>query len=120
MLFIVALRSLCKESDERLFLEEPLDVFAKEVDLTDTSLDFTGRYLAAFREGLPEDESKAVLQDRLDTGWLAWGTRMEVTRLPGWDEQAWTADPACQPAVQIFEETISAPGWWQEVSGMTL
>ena len=120
MLFIVALRSLCKGSEERLFLEEPLDVFASEIDLTDTSHDFTRRYLAAFREALPEDESKAVLHDRLDSGWLAWGTKMEVTRLAGWNEQAWEVDPACHPAVQIFQEHISGPDWWPKVGGVIL
>lgn len=115
MLFHVALRSLCEGSEERLFLEEPVDAFVSEIDLPDTSPEFTKRYLAAFREPLPEDESKAALQDRLDTGWLAWSSKMEVTRLPGWEEQAWETDSTCQPAIEIFETAISAAGWWQQV-----
>lgn len=115
MLFHVALRSLCEGSEERLFLEEPVDVFVSEIELTDTSADFTERYLAAFREPLPEDASKAILQDRLETGWLAWGRKMEVTRMSGWDEESWKIDPTCQPALEILQEAMSAPGWWQQV-----
>ena len=115
MLFHVALRSLCEGSEERLFLQEPIDTFASEIELSDKSIDFTKRYLASFRADTLEDESRAVLQDRLDTGWLVWGTKMEVTRLPAWDEQAWKIDPTCQPGIQIFQVAISTPGWWQQV-----
>ncbi len=115
MLFHITLRSLCEGSEERLFLEEPVDAFASEMELSDTSEDFTKRYVAAFREPLPEDESKAVLQDRLDTGWLAWGRKMEVTHMSGWEEQAWKIDESCLPAIEIFEAAISDAAWWQQV-----
>jgi len=118
MMFLVALRSLCEGSEERLFLEEPIDRFVSEIELPDTSSDFTKRYLAAFREPLPEDASKALLQDRLDTGWLVWGKKMEVTRISGWDEEAWNLDPACQPAIEVFKESISSVDWWQQVCWM--
>ena len=115
MLFHVAVRSCCEGSEERLFLEEPVDNFVSEMELSDTSPEFTKQYLAAFRENLPEDESKAVLQDRLDTGWLAWGKRMEVTRLSAWEEQAWKIDPTSRDGMQIFEHALSIAGWWQQV-----
>nr|GFD60585.1 hypothetical protein [Tanacetum cinerariifolium] len=72
--------------------------------------------LKSFREPLPEDETKAVLQDRLQTGWLAWGKTMEVVRLTGWEERAWAIDPACQEGLKAFEEVISSEGWWQKVA----
>lgn len=116
LLFHVALRSLCEGSEERLFLEEPVDTFASELELTDTSSTFTEKYLAAFREALPEDETKAVLQDRVDTGWLAWGRKMEVTRLSGWEEEAWKVDPLCRPGLDLFGEYIQKEEWWKQIA----
>jgi len=116
MMFHVALRSLCEGSEERLFLEEPHDPFVKFVDLTDTSPAFTQRYLSAFREELPADESKAELQDRLDTGWLVWGKQIEVARLSGWEEETWTIDAESKPGLAIAETAMNDPGWWQTVS----
>ena len=117
LLFHIALRSLCEGSDELLFLEEPIDRYMTEIELTDTSRAFTESYLASFREDLPEDASKAVLQDRVETGWLAWGRKMEVTRLSGWEEEAWVLDPTCEEGIKIFEGFMTSEGWWQQVSG---
>lgn len=115
MLFHVAIRSFCQGSEERLFLKEPADIFATEIELTDTSPAFTERYLASFREPLPDDQSTVRLQDRLETGWLVWGRQMELSRLPGWDEQAWSIDPGSQAGIAIFESVMSSPGFWQQV-----
>lgn len=117
MLFHIALRSLCEGSEERLYLQEPIDPFSKVIDLTDTSPAFTQQYLAAFRSELPELEETALLQDRLDTGWLAWGKTMEVSRLSGWDEMAWKIDQESLPGIDLIKEIISQDGWWQHVSG---
>jgi len=87
-----------------------------EVEITDPSADFTEKYLASFREDLPEDETKAVLQDRSQSGWLAWGKTMEVTRLTGWEETAWEIDQTCAEGLAIFKDVISSPEWWQKVS----
>lgn len=116
MLFHVALRSLCQGDDRRLQLQEPIDVFSKEIDLTDTTPAFTEQYLAAFRQPVPEQQETVMLQDRLDTGWLVWGKTMEVSRLSGWDEQAWRIDPDCQPAIEMLDGIFNAAGWWKKVS----
>jgi proteasome activator subunit 4 len=116
MLFHVAVRSLCAGSEERLFLEEPEDSLLTEIPLTYTSPEFTARYLASFREALPDDETKAVLQDRLDTGWLAWGKTMEVLRLPGWEENVWHIDESSKEGIKVFEDVFAGEGWWQQVS----
>lgn len=86
-----------------------------EIEITDASAGFTERYLASCRDSLPEDETKAVLQDRSQSGWLAWGKKMEVTRLTGWEEIAWEIDPTCAEGLGIFQEVISDPEWWQKV-----
>jgi proteasome activator subunit 4 len=118
MLFQVVLRSLCEGSEERLFLEEPVDHFVSEIQLTDTSSAFTQKYLSAFREDLPEDQTQAVLQDRLDTGWLVWGKTMEVARLPGWEEKDWSPDDRCKEGVKVFEDIFTGEGWWQKVNSI--
>ena len=114
--FYVALRSLCGGSEEKLFLQEPDDPLTKEIDLTDTSPAFTERYLASFREPLPKDESTVQLCDRSETGWLAWGRQMEVSRLSGWEEDTWVVDPTSKDGIEVFRKIISAEGWWQRVS----
>lgn len=87
----------------------------REIPITNPGLDFTDKYLAAFREPLPEDETQVMLQDKLQTGWLAWGKKIEVYRFTGWDEQAWPIDPTSKDALAVFETAISAPGWWEKV-----
>ena len=116
LLFHVALRSLCQGSDERLFLEEPVDKFVTEIPLTDTSASFTSTYLAQFREPVPKDETTMKLVDRLQSGWLAWGKTIEVSRMSGWDEQAWTLDQSCEPGLQTVREVVFALGFWEGVS----
>ncbi|WVR08974.1 hypothetical protein IAU60_006033 [Kwoniella sp. DSM 27419] len=116
LLFHIALRSLCQGSDELLFLEEPIDIFTKEIELSDTSSDFTQKYLASFREPLPEDESKAILQDRQETGWLAWGKKLEVTRLSGWDEQSWHVEEPSKAGANLLHGLIEEAGWWQKIA----
>lgn len=116
MLFHIALRSTCQGDEERLFLQEPVDEFSKEIELNDTSPAFTKQYLAAFRVALPEKAEEVMLQDRLDTGWLAWGKTMEVSRLAAWDEQAWKLEPGCLPGVEMLQGIIGQDGWWQKVS----
>jgi proteasome activator subunit 4 len=115
-MFNITLRSLCKDSEERLYLEEPIDPYAKEIELTDTSPAFTQQYLAAFRQPLPQDETQAMLQDRLDTGWLVWGKKMEVARLSGWEEEPWTYEAACKPAVDVIAEVMGKSNFWRLVS----
>lgn len=119
-MFNITLRSLCKDSEERLYLEEPIDPYAKEIELTDTSPAFTQQYLAAFRQPLPQDETQAMLQDRLDTGWLVWGKKMEVARLSGWEEEPWTYEAACKPAVDVIAEVMGQSDFWRVVSRSTM
>jgi proteasome activator subunit 4 len=57
-----------------------------------------------------------MLQDRLDSGWLVWGKTMEVSRLAGWEEQAWKIDEGCLPATDMLKELMGQDGWWQKVS----
>ncbi|WWD21364.1 hypothetical protein CI109_105848 [Kwoniella shandongensis] len=116
LLFHVALRSLCQGSEELLFLEEPIDAFTTEIELTDTSRAFTEKYLASFKEPLPEDESKAVLQDRVHTGWLAWGKTIEVTRLSKWDEPIFPVEEGSLPVKEMIAASISGEGWWQKIA----
>ncbi|WVQ63803.1 uncharacterized protein L199_001958 [Kwoniella botswanensis] len=116
LLFHIALRSLCQGSEELLFLEEPIDVFSKEIELTDTSRAFTEKYLASFREPLPEDESQALLQDRQETGWLAWGKKLEVSRLSKWDEEIWECEAGSVPGKELIERIWKEEGWWKKVA----
>lgn len=120
LLYQVVQRSLAYGDEDALFLKEAIDPTYSVIPLPDTSPAFTQKYLASFRDDLPEDESKAVLQDRLDTGWLVWGKEMEVNRMPGWDEVTWEMDEACKPGVKIIEEAISGEGFWRSVSGCIL
>ncbi|ORX39177.1 putative membrane protein [Kockovaella imperatae] len=116
LLFTIALRSFCQGSEEKIFLEEPDDPLSSEVILTDTSSAFTAKYLAAFREPLPEDVTTVQLQDRLSTGWLAWGTKLEVCRMTGWDEEPFSLNPKCGPAVDVLREVVGQAGWWQSLA----
>nr|XP_019049698.1 proteasome activator subunit 4 [Kwoniella bestiolae CBS 10118]OCF28628.1 proteasome activator subunit 4 [Kwoniella bestiolae CBS 10118] len=116
LLFHIALRSLCQGSDELLFLEEPIDTFTKEIELTDTSRSFTENYLKSFREPLPSDESEALLQDRLETGWLAWGKKIEVSRLSRWDEEIWECEDGSKPGRDLIEGMWRKEGWWRKVA----
>ncbi|BEI84863.1 hypothetical protein CcaverHIS002_0502640 [Cutaneotrichosporon cavernicola] len=113
MLFQATMRTFAQDSLERLFLQEPFDPFARELDLTNIGPDFTQEYLASFREP-PTDDS--VLQDRIDTGWLCWGRKMEVSRFSGWDEQVFHLEPACKPAVDLVSNAINDPAWWKRLS----
>lgn len=115
-MFNIVLRALCEGDEKLLFLEEPIDPQTSIVRLEDTSPAFTQKYLSSFREPLPEDESQAVLQDRIDTGWLAWGKEMEVSRMPRWDEQTWNPEPSCHAGMSIIEEAIKGKDFWQTVS----
>ena len=110
VLFLVALRSYCNGSDEKIFLEEPDDALTTEITINPSG-DYTARYLAAFRS-----ESTEQLQDRLDTGWLAWGKTMEVSRLPGWDEDTFATEPKCKGVVDIFQSVIDGDKWWQGIA----
>lgn len=114
-MYHIALRSLCEGSEEKLFLQEPNDRLMEVIDIANPSPDFTDKYLAAFREPLPEDETQAVLQDKLQSGWLVWGKTLEVSRMTGWDEIAWEADPLSKDGMKVFEEAIATDGWWQQV-----
>nr|XP_018259276.1 proteasome activator subunit 4 [Kwoniella dejecticola CBS 10117]OBR81434.1 proteasome activator subunit 4 [Kwoniella dejecticola CBS 10117] len=116
LLFHIALRSLCQGSDELLFLEEPVDIFSKDIDLTDTSPEFTQKYLASFKDPLPQDESQALLQDRQETGWLAWGKKIEVSRLSGWDEISWTCEAPSQEGSNLIQSMMVEEGWWQKIA----
>jgi len=117
MLFHVALRSLCEGDQRRLAHQEPHDRFSKEIELTDTSPAFTQQYLQAFRQPIPEGkEAEVMLQDRLDSGWLVWGKTMEVSRLAGWEEQAWKIDEGCLPATDMLKELMGQDGWWQKLA----
>ncbi|WVQ73567.1 hypothetical protein IAR50_003145 [Cryptococcus sp. DSM 104548] len=116
-LFQMTLRSLCKGSDELLFLQEPVDDFTKEVPLTDTSPEFTERYLASFREPVT-DESETWLHDRVESGWLAWGKTLELTRFSGWDEPLFAIEEACWPARELVEKVISQEGWWGRLADL--
>lgn len=118
MLFHIALRSLCDGSQERLFLQEPIDPFEKTIKLDDTSPAFTRQYLDAFRSELPEREETALLQDRLDTGWLVWGKEMETSRLSAWDEMAWKIDESCRPGLDLIQSIMKQDGWWRTVSSL--
>lgn len=87
----------------------------REVPISNPDADFTEKYLASFREPLPEDVSQVMLQDKLQTGWLAWGKKIDVYRFTGWDEEAWTIDTTSKDGLAIFEQVVSAEGWWQKV-----
>ena len=110
VLFLVALRSFCNGADEKIFLEEPDDPLTTEITI-DPSGDFTARYLAAFRS-----DSTEQLQDRLDTGWLAWGKTMEVSRLTGWDEETFTVESGSKGAVEVFQSVMGGDKWWQGIA----
>jgi hypothetical protein len=103
-----------------MFIEEAADPLGSTITLTDTSPEFTQKYLSSFREALPEDESKAVLQDRLDTGWLVWGREMEVSRMPAWDEIAMEMDEGCRPGVNLIEEATRGEAFWRSVSAVVI
>lgn len=112
---------MCKIADrpeERIFIQETSDPFTSEIELGDTSPEFTQRYLESFRDPLPEDQSKAALQDRLSTGWLAWGKTMEVSRMTGWDEYEFFVDDDCKPGVEQIKPIIESQEFWQTVCGI--
>ncbi|EIW66071.1 hypothetical protein TREMEDRAFT_35609 [Tremella mesenterica DSM 1558] len=115
LLFSLALRSLCP-TPKQLLLQEPLDALSKTIELTDTSEEFSKRYLSSFREPLPEDPTQAQLQDRTTTGWFVWGKTMEVVRLNGWEEQSWIIDPSSKEALEVVNEIVNKPGLWQSVA----
>lgn len=115
----MTLRSLCQGSEELLFLEEPIDEYSKEIPLEDTSPKFTKRYLTSFRE-TPEDESKVVLQDRQQSGWLAWGHTLEVARFTGWDEPLFPVEEASLPGKEMIGKFINEESWWKRVSLLSI
>lgn len=102
-------------SEEQIFLQETKDPHSFEMTLADTSPAFTESYLQSFRLPLPEDPTKVALLDRLDTGWLAWGRKMEVARLTGWDEYEEYADKACQPGIDQIATVVQSKEFWQTV-----
>lgn len=111
MLFQATVRSFSVDSPERLFLQEPFDPFATVLDLTkEMTPDFTTNYLQAFRE---DPKPNSVLQDRIDSGWLCWGRKMEVSRFSGWDETVFDLEAACKPAVGSVDAAIADPAWWK-------
>nr|XP_019009928.1 proteasome activator subunit 4 [Kwoniella pini CBS 10737]OCF48709.1 proteasome activator subunit 4 [Kwoniella pini CBS 10737] len=116
MLFHLALRSLCQGSEELLFLEEPIDIFTKDIELTETSPALTQKYLASFKEPLPQDETQALLQDRQDTGWLAWGKKIEVSRLSGWEELGWTCEIPSIEGKNLIEDMLAEKDWWAKLA----
>lgn len=113
------IRHLCLSGDkpeERLFLQEPHDPFTTEIELKDTSAEFVQSYLNSFREPPPEDGSKAMLQDRSDTGWLVWGETMEVSRMTGPDEEVNLTDESSKEGIEILREALTEPKFWRAVS----
>nr|ODN78210.1 proteasome activator subunit 4 [Cryptococcus depauperatus CBS 7841] len=115
LLFQMTLRSLCKGSEDRLFLQEPIDHFSTEIPLTNTSATFTQSYLASFREPY-EDESQVVLHDRPQSGWLAWGKKIEVSRFTGWDEASFEVELESVSAKNMIGEVIGHQAWWERLS----
>jgi hypothetical protein len=96
MLYTVVMRYLCLSGDkpeERLFLQEPFDPFASEIELTDTSDAF---------------------------GWLVWGKTIEVCRMTGPEEDAYCMDESCREGVEVIKEIMTAPDFWQTVSAAVL
>lgn len=119
MLYQAVFRYMCKIADrpeERIFIQETSDPISSEIALNDTSPAFTQKYLESFREPLPEDQSKAVLQDRLSTGWLAWGKTIEVCRMTGWEEYDFYVDEECKPGIEQIRPIIESQEFWQTVS----
>lgn len=119
MLYQAVFRYLCRVddlADERIFTQETTDPYSFEVELKDTSSTFTNSYLQSFREPLPEDQSKAMLQDRLSTGWLAWGKTLEVCRLTGPDEYDLYVHQDDLPGIEQIRPVIDKQEFWQTVS----
>lgn len=119
ILYQAVFRYMCKiadRPDERIFTQETSDPFSSEIVLTDMSPAFTESYLQSFRQPLPEDQTQATLQDRLSTGWLAWGKKLEVCRLTGLDEHDFFVDKDCQPGIEQVRPVVESQAFWQTVS----
>ena len=125
ILYLAVFRYMCKiandldaDSEEQIFTQETSDPYSSKIELSDTSPAFTESYLQSFRQPLPEDHSKAVLQDRLDTGWLAWGKTMEVSRMTGWEEYEFYVDKACRPGIDEIAAVVESQEFWQTVCSL--
>lgn len=119
MLYQAVFRYMCKTADkpdERIFTQETTDPQMYEIELTDTSPAFTKSYLEAFGQPLPEDETKAAVQDRLSTGWLAWGKKLEVSRMTGWNEFVHCVDDSDKPGIERIRPLIESADFWKKVS----
>jgi proteasome activator subunit 4 len=106
--------------EERLFLQDPVDTTTTEIELKDTSAEFTESYLRSFREPLLQDGSEPMMQDLSETGWLVWGKTMEVSRVMGPDEDEDLSDPESNEGIQILKDVMTAPEFWQTVSPIVL
>ncbi|KAL7421289.1 Proteasome activator BLM10 [Cryptotrichosporon argae] len=113
MLFQATLRSFCHGSPLKLFLQEPNDPFTSEIKLDNPDAEFTNRYLAGFRS---EADETTPLYDRLESGWLAWGTKLETARFSDWDEEALVVEPDSRPAVELIDADISDDAWWRQLA----
>lgn len=122
ILYHAVFRYMCRlgntydgESEERIFTQETNDPYISEIEIPDTSSTFTESYLQSFRLPIPEDQTKAALVDRLGTGWLAWGKKMEVCRMTGWDEYEVYYDEDCKAGIDQISSIVETEGFWKTV-----
>jgi proteasome activator subunit 4 len=117
LLYIIKLRTLCKGSDEALFLQNGKNPLKRWIKPDVNGGNFTQEYLDAFRKPIDDHaEEDQWMQDKSSVGWLCWGEEVAQSRLAKWDEEAFEWEEASQEAIAAMKVYVDDPAWWKSVS----
>lgn len=117
ILYLIKLRTLCKGSDEALFLQNGKNPLKRWIKPEVNGSQFTQEYLDAFRKPVDDHaEEDQWMQDKGSVGWLCWGEEIAQSRLAKWDEEAFQWEEASQEAIASMKVHVDDPAWWQSVS----
>ena len=116
ILYLIKLRTLCKGSDEALFLQNGKNPLKRWIKPEVNGDDFTQQYLDAFRQPIDDHAAEGQwMQDKSSVGWLCWGEEVAQSRLAKWDEEAFQWEEASQEAIAAMKAYVDDPAWWQSV-----
>lgn len=113
MLHFVKLRSLSANDPESMLLQRSKHPLKKTFPLpSPVPADFREK---EFQRHVQEPmRAGEPLYDKIQTGWLVWGTSLEGYEPPAKDVSPITWEAASEPALEAAAAILSTPTWWTE------
>ncbi|KAK4048054.1 Proteasome activator BLM10 [Microbotryomycetes sp. JL221] len=115
VLHFVKLRTMSEGSPEKLLLQQTTNPLKSTVKLEQPlPVDFTDKFIAAFKEPLTAD---TLLTDKQSTGWLVWGDSVKLYKTPPETESAIKWDETSKETLDELRAIIMQSSWWETFIG---